>query len=481
MKKIFIVFLFIFHVTLVLADQYQELYNNGEIAQLRDDIYSKAYFEKSELPRAAYYESLVTSKDFDQTLQELIERFPEMEYKDQVNFKLAIINFFKRRYSQSEFYFSKIEKSSQIPEYHYWLSRLYFMKQEHKQSSSYASMFIEQCDKTDHKFELSYYMLIENSISQGNFQKAIVLAEELIRNKPEGINKAYLYYRIGYSYQKVDNLPLALENYRISFIEDPYGQYASIIEENLFELKKSVDSNLDIAFLYTKNYASDDVNNLEKSKTTTKSFNIVDLVRTDTSSVLSKFFANDYEVSPTDKIPLEPNNPEKFNNTNLDNQQFNENNNREEVHDLPIQEVVVSHDALNQETRGRREDLPLSNTPKDNINDNGSFIDRLNNIDNGTMIDRPNNIQTEDYIYLMNKPKGKYYIQIGRFSKKEYAINRVKELFYLDRNWNIIRDVQDNNISYVIWSQPYETATLAKRDIAYFKSKKVDCFLIANE
>jgi tetratricopeptide (TPR) repeat protein len=462
MKRLLITLVIIAQFSLIIADQYEDLYSKGQVAQLRQEIFSKPHFDQSELPRAAYYESLVTSKNFDQTLQELIEGFPEMEYKDQVNFKLGVINFFKRKYSQSEFYFSKIEDDSKIPEYYYWLSRLYFMKQEHKQSSKYASMFIEKCSIEDHKYELSYYMLIENSITQGNYQKGIVLAEELLRNKKDGINKAYLFYRIGYSYEKVDNINLAVENYRKSFIENPYGQYASIIEERLYELRKSVDNNLDISFLYTKNYASDDKSDLIAHESNMKIFNVNELVRSDTSSVLSKFFANNYQDAEEEVIEIEDYKApaQKGNKSNEDSSILNKRD-REVVKSTSLYSEIG--DNKDQESRGRQEVI------LENVNDDGALLER------------PTNIQTEDYIYLMNKPLGKYFIQIGRFTKKEYAINRVKELFYLQKTWNIIRDVKGEDITYVIWSQPYDNANLAKQDIAYFKSKQVDCFLIAND
>lgn len=463
MKRRLILFVLIIHFSLILADQYEDLYSNGKIAQLRNEIYSKPYFEESELPRAAYYESLVTSKNFDQTLQELIEGFPKMEYKDKVNFKLGVINFFKRKYSQAEFYFSKIEDSGLIPEYNYWLSRLYFMKQEHKQSSRYATMFIENCDKADHKYELSYYMLIENSISEGNYQKSIVLAEELLRSKTNGINKAYLHYRIGYSYEKIDNLTLAVDNYRISFVQDPYGQYASIIEERLYELKKSANGNIDIAFLYTKNYDTDNIEQLEGHETNPKSFSVVELVRTDTSSVLSKYFAGDYKDDSDQVNIIEDNQPAKIvvsQNISDDNIQFSEN---------------ITNDSNNLTSHTLRDNHSSQN------NRGREDVEQIEADVNRGLLDRPNNIQTEDYIYLMNKPVGKYFVQIGRFTKKEFAINRVKEIFHLQKTWNIIRDVRGNDVTYIIWSQPYDTASQAKRDIAYFKSKQVDCFLIINE
>ena len=186
------------------ANEYQQMFESGQVAQLKSNIYSQPYFEKDELPRAAYYEALVKDKDFEQSLQELIEGFPEIEYKDQINFKLGIINFFQRNYSQAEFYFNKVENTDSFIEYNYWLARLHYMKQEHKQSSRYATIFLEKCTKQDHKYELSFYMLIENSINEGKFQKAVVLAEELLQNKAEGLNKPYLFYRIGYCYERLE-------------------------------------------------------------------------------------------------------------------------------------------------------------------------------------------------------------------------------------------------------------------------------------
>jgi hypothetical protein len=137
-----------------------------------------------------------------------------------------------------------------------------------------------------------------------------------------------------------------------------------------------------------------------------------------------------------------------------------------------------------------REDKPF-----DILNNNARIEDRernrenrgivpansYNGSDNGTFLERPKNIKTEGYIYLMNKPVGKYFIQLGRFSTKEYAVNRTKELFYLQQTWNVFRDVRGGTITYVIWSKPYETAAEAKDDIVKFKSKDIDCFLVSND
>ncbi len=457
----------------LIAIEYEDLYNNGQVAELRSEIYSQPYFDENELPRAAYYESLVTSKNFDQTLQELIEGFPEIEYKDQVNFKLGVINFFQRKYSQAEFYFSKIDNIDNFNEYNYWLARLYYMKQEHKQSSKYANMFIDKCSKLDHKYELSFYMLIENSISEINFQKAVVLAEELLMKKPEGINKAYLYYRIGYSYERLDNIDLSVENYKKSFEIDPYGQYAALTEERLFELKKGVDRNIDISFLYTKNYESETNNKPVAYKTEPKQFSVTELVRTDTSTVLSKFFNSDYNNKKEDKQT------------------------QEIIHVKPQSDFIQENKDPLYASNPQNDQYPLSKNDDsiDIPNKNLSFIDKVQeersieseklqkpmNPDNGTFLERPKNIETEGYIYLMNKPVGKYFVQIGRFSQKEYAVNRSKELFYLQQTWNIFRDVRGDNITYVIWSEAFETANEAKEKITYFKSKNVDCFLVSNE
>lgn len=464
MKRYLVLLILTLIALSLYSDEYEELYLNGKVNELRSEIYSRAYFDNNELPRAAYYESLVTSKNFDQTLQELIEGFPDMEYKDQVNFKLGVINFFKRQYSQAEFYFSKIEDGKQINEYNYWLARLYFMKQDSKESSEYASRFIENCDKKDHKFELSYYMLLENSITEGNYQKAVVLAEELLLSKKEGLNESYLYYRIGYSYEQVDNLSQALENYKKSFVKEPYGQYASIIEERLFELKKNIDKDLDISFLYTKNYPDDAGKEKLTFKTSPKTFNITEMVRTDTSTVLSKFFSTNYQAQNDEQLSLPDArgtfSPKQEMNDSINNNELVSNNINTSDDVNSVSEIDESKNESNREIIQAEQ---LKNEQKD------------------PLLKRPQNIQTEDYIFLMNKPQGKYFIQIGRFTKKEYAVNRVKEIFYLQKTWNIVRDVKGDDITYVIWSQAYNDANQAKQDISFFKSKQVDCFLVVNE
>ena len=464
MKILIVIIIGLIQVANLSGIDYEELYGNGQVEELRDEIYSQPFFDESELPRAAFYESLVTSKNFDQTLEELIKGFPEMEFKDKVNFKLGIINFFQRKYSQAEFYYAKVENTDQFNEYNYWLARLYFMKQEHKQSSKYASMFIENCDLKDHKYELSFYMLIENSISQGNFQKGVVLAEELLMNKPQGINQAYLNYRMGYCYERIDNISLAVAKYKQSFELDPYSQYAAIIEERLYELKKNVNGNLDLAFLYTKNYPADTERTPKTYKTTPKSFNITEMVRTDTSTVLSKFFNNYQNDAVRDDLSKKEIN--KHQDILLANKQT----------DILQEDIPQTHNN-NQAT------IPETPYNPDKIRENRAIDATANKVNdqNGEMPGRPTNIQTEDYVYLMNKPVGKYFIQIGRFTKKEFAVNRVKELFHLQRTWNIFRDVNDNNITYVIWSQPYDNVNQAKEDITFFKSQQVDCFLISNE
>ena len=458
----------------LFAIEYEELFNNGQVAELRSEIYSKPHFDEKELPRAAFYESLVTSKDFDQTLQELIEGFPEIEYKDQVNFKLGIINFFQRKYSQAEFYFAKVENSDQFNEYNYWLARLYFMKQEHKQSTSYAGKFLKSCGKIDHKYELSYYMLIENSISENNFQKAVVMAEELLLNKPEGINKAYLFYRIGYSYERLENVNLAVANYKNSFEINPYGQYAALTEERLFEIRKSIDRNIDISFLYTKNYPSEINQKPIAYKTEPKEFNVTDLVRTDTSTVLSKFFNNQYVEKDSLQSQVEPLNEPNNRIVQNDTEPLIDNNNL-------AKENVVSELREDERFDILRNNLRMNDRERIRENRVIEPATSHNDSQDGTFIERPNNIETEGYIYLMNKPVGKYFIQLGRFSSKEFAVNRTKELFYLQQTWNVFRDVRGSTITYVIWSKPYETAAKAKDDIAKFKSQNIDCFLVSND
>lgn len=444
------------------AIEYENLYNNGKVAELRTEIYSQPHFNEDELPRAAFYESLVTSKNFDQTLQELIEGFPEIEYKDQVNFKLGIVNFFQRQYSQAEFYFSKIDNTKDLNEYNYWLARLFFMKQEPKQSSHYAGVFLKNCPKIDHKYELSFYMLIENSIDENNFQKAVVLAEELLMKKPEGINRAFLYYRIGHSYERLENMTLALANYKKSFEEDPYGQYAATIEEKLFDLKQGNNKNLDISFLYAKNYNKNNNRRTVTYKTEPKEFNVAELVKTDTISVLNKFFnaQNDQVQKPLEtpaksviNNPKQEPVPNKPTDTNL-------------VAKTPVADTNLS--SITPPMEKKQENRVIENKPAVQNND-------------GVLLDRPKNVEVEGYIYSMNKPVGKFFIQIGRFSQKEFAVNRTKELFFLQQTWNIFRDAKGANVQFVVWSKAYDTALAAKKDIALLKSKNVDCFLIANE
>jgi len=461
--------IFIGQISNLRAIEYEELYTNGKVSELKQEIYSKPVFDKTELPRAAYYESLVTSKNFDKTLKELIEGFPEISFKDQINFKLGVINFFQRKYSQAEFYFAKVENTEHFYEYNYWLARLYFMKQDHKKSSSYANIFLKNCEKIDHKYELTFYMLIENSISENNFQKAVVLAEELLINKPEGINKEYLYYRIGYSYERLENIALAVANYKKSFEIDPYGQYAALTEERLFELKKGVNKNIDISFLYNKNYSNKSDKEIVTFKTKPKQFNVTELVRTDTSTVLSKYFNNQYDQK-IDSSETETIIEQKINLDHNTSQQLLAENSNDDDYILD-----------NKHLPNKNEENRSINQINDNT-ENGTFLQRPENTEsNGSFLERPENIENESYIFLMNKPVGNYFIQIGRFSSKESAINRTKEIFFLQQTWNIFRDVNDNMVTYVIWTQPYENSTLAKKDIAYFKSKGIDCFLISNE
>lgn len=456
----------------LIAIEYEDLYANGNVTELREEIYAKPQFESNELPRAAFYESLITSKNFDLTLQELIEGFPEIEYKDQVNFKLGVINFFQRKYSQAEFYLSKIDNIDTFNEYNYWLARLYYMKQEQKQSSEYANIFLKNCEKMDHKYELSFYMLIENSVSQMNFQKAVVLAEELLMKKPEGINKAYLYNRIGYSYERLDNVHLAVENYKKSFEENPYGQYATLTEERLFEIKKNVDRNIDISFLYTKNYDSDVKNKPIAYKTSPKNFNVTELVSSDTTSVLSKYFDNQYIEEDTEHLP-----------TTIDTENIESNSrhgNNDHVYVSKNETDTNDHDIVIPINPGGLPSRTIVNERENRIIES-DIIQMSDNTDNGVLLERPKNIETDGYVYLENKPVGKYYIQIARFSNLEFAVNRTKELFYLQQRWNIFKDLRGGNVTYVIWSKDYDSAAKAKEDIALFKSKNIDCFLVSND
>lgn len=449
------------------ANEYQQMFESGQVAQLKSNIYSQPYFEKDELPRAAYYEALVKDKDFDQSLQELIEGFPEIEYKDQINFKLGIINFFQRNYSQAEFYFNKVENTADFNEYNYWLARLHYMKQEHKQSSRYATIFLEKCIKQDHKYELSFYMLIENSINEGNFQKAVVLAEELLQNKAEGLNKPYLFYRIGYSYERLNNIALSVNNYKQCFEIDPYGQYAALTEERLLELKKATKGHFDTSFLYTKKYDRHEKNNLVTYKTEPKIFTITNRVQTDTITVLDKYF-NNQNSSTSNNISEE---------------------NYLESHHVATQATEQAKLASNQDIYSNPGEsgvaFPSDNRSMPSFEDKSAgkvkpqgFTPKQND---GELLARPTNTETQGYVYMMNKPVGKFFVQIGRFSSKESAVQRTKDLFYFDQTWNIFRDTRGNDISYVIWSKPYDSATDAKADIAFFKSKNIDCFLISNE
>lgn len=454
-----------------LAADYQQMYEKGQVAELKSDIYSKPYFEQDELPRAAYYEALVKDKDFDKSLQELIEGFPEIEYKDQINFKLGVINFFQRNYSQAEFYFNKVENTSQFNEYNYWLSRLHYMKQEHNQSSRYATMFLENCTVQDHKYELSFYMLIENSISENNFQKAVVLAEELLQNKNDGLNKPYLYYRIGYSYERLNNLSLSVENYKQCFELDPYGQYAAMTEERLFELKKTTHGNFDTSFLYTRKYDKQEKSNLKTYKTDAKTITVTDRVQSDTITVLSKYFNSGDSNSSYDKSQ------ESY----------------LEAHWLAQQAAEQARLAANpQSSSGSAQshlDILTSNQENrvivtDQDHNLAKNVPSQGNRDpqSGDLFpDRPTNREAQNYIYMMNKPVGKYFIQIGRFTEKESAVRRTKDLFYFNQTWNIFRDVRGGKTTYVIWSQPYDSSVEAKKDIALFKSKNIDCFLVSNE
>lgn len=405
-------------------------------------------------------------KDFEQSLQELIEGFPEIEYKDQINFKLGIINFFQRNYSQAEFYFNKVENTDSFIEYNYWLARLHYMKQEHKQSSRYATIFLEKCTKQDHKYELSFYMLIENSINEGKFQKAVVLAEELLQNKAEGLNKPYLFYRIGYCYERLDNIALSVNNYKQCFEIDPYGQYAALTEERLLELKKTTKGNFDTSFLYTKKYDKQEKNNLVTYKTEAKTFTITNRVQTDTITVLDKYFKNQNSSS---------------------SHNVSEENYLEAHHATQATEQTKL--ASNQDITSNQGQSELA-FPDDNrsipsFEDNSAGKVKpqgvIPGMNDGELLARPTNTETQGYAFMMNKPVGKYFIQIGRFSSKESAVQRTKDLFYFDQTWNIFRDTRGNDITYVIWSKPYDSAIAAKADIDFFKSKSVDCFLISNE
>lgn len=465
-----IVLLLSFFGTALAAD-YQQMYENGLIAELKSDIYSKPYFEQDELPRAAYYEALVRDKDFDKSLQELIEGFPKIKYKDQINFKLGVINFFQRNYAQSEFYLNKVENTSQFNEYNYWLSRLHYMKQEHKQSSRYATMFLDNCTTQDHKYELSFYMLIENSISENNFQKAVVLAEELLQNKNSGLNKPYLYYRIGYSYERLNNLSLSVENYKQCFELDPYGQYAAMTEERLFELKKTTHGNFDTSFLYTRRYDKQERNNLKTYKTEPKALTITERVESDTITVLSKYFNNGnsndfYDKSEESYLEAHWLAQQAAIETKLVANQQNVSGETQNPLDILTPEQDNRIIVTDQDQRLAKDVIPSGNRDKES---------------GGLFPDRPTNREVQNYIYMMNKPIGKYFIQIGRFTEKESAIRRTKDLYYFNQTWNIFKDVRGGATTYVIWSQQYDTAESAKKDIALFKSRNIDCFLVTNE
>ena len=471
----------------VWAIDYEEYYKNGDVKELRNEFYNSGVISKEEIPRAAYYESLVTSQEFESALTELIEGFPKNSYQDKIYFKLGIINFFKRNYSQSEYYFTNIKKSKKISQYNYWLGRLYFMKQDFAKSSKYASKYIKKNSIDDYKVELSYYMLIENSISQQDYTKAIIVSERVLELKGEETNLSYLNWKRGYCYERLENLEKALEYYYAVIGHDPYSQYSALAEERLLELKKIYGAKVDVSILYAKKHEGEiDSNRVKKISSQAKEIDFTKQVRNDTITILGRFIANEEQIAEKNRLEKIAINQARLD--SLKNRAL-----------APVDTLeTVSINIL--EDDGKLVDR-LTPEPEEKIivvvedEGDGRFVDRLTpepepkrpvvvvDETQGKFVDRLTPNASEGYVYLNNKPVGGYYIQVGRFGSKESAISKARMLYDYDINWNVVRDISSNTqkVSYIVWGGMFDKSDVAVTQINLLKKNGVDCFLIRNE
>ncbi len=449
--------------------EYEEYFNNGKINELRKKIYTKPRLSEDELPRAAYYESLISNKNFEAAMTELIEYFPQIEYRDKIHFKLGVINFFKRNYSKAELYFLKIENKEKVYEYNYWMARLYFMKQEFSKSEKYANKFLKESDKKDHKYDLSYYMLIEGNVQQAKYKEAIVHIEQLLKNDKEGLNKAYLYYNLGLSYERSGEIKKAVSNYKKSFMIDQYSQYAALAEEHVFEIRKYSKENIDYSWLYAKQNR-DEIkdSSVKKYTTSAKDFDLTNIVRTDTLSILNSYISESNTEGNVGSIV-------------------------QEIQPIDTDTLAVNEQALYDPEDGEfldrltpvednKPELDIDIFNEDNSSKNeGTEVDSNN--DKGELLDRPINVEPNNYIVMMNKPVGKYFIQVGRFSNQERAIDYAKNLYVYQIMWNVVRDINESTgkTTYVVWGGPYSQAKEAKDNIDNLKNDGVECFLKKND
>lgn len=443
MKKLIITILLIIFTYCIVSEELASLYDSGNVLALKEKIYEKDSLLVEQIPRAAYYESLVTDIGFEEELKKIIDKFPDIEYADKINLKLAIINFYKRNYSQSEFYFDKISEKDAISDYYYWMARLYFMKMEYNRSSEAVKNYLSRCDKNNHKYELSYYMLIENNIRKGDYQKAIVIVTELINNKKENLKLSFLYYTIGKSYEHLDKIKDAVDYYKKSFLSEPYGQYASLSEERILELKKVEDKSIDISFLYQKDSDNSLKNDLIKT-TERRSFNLCEKIRTDTITVFEKYLVREKRDSVKLVDTMKP--------------IYEKLKNKAKEAELPLTDSLIV---------SRIERTPVKvDTEKADSNE-------------VKLIERPTNIQTELYVELEQMPSTGYFIQIGRYSTRERARRSVEELFPVDdASWLIIKNQKNGKETFLVWCGAFDDEVKARRMIVVLRRRGMDCFLI---
>ncbi|MBN2460194.1 MAG: SPOR domain-containing protein [Candidatus Cloacimonetes bacterium] len=186
--------------------------------------------------------TLKKGDEFIKALMSLYQEFPSSYYGQLALLELAQIDILQRDYGEA---IKKLRTiyHNEINTKEYWLANAYYKNGQYQEAIISAQNYIFNArDKA--KIEYSYFIIIESYIGQKLFTRALNTLDFLRNSEFIENNIPLLHYRSGYCHEMLGNYEQALNSYRKLKMEFPYHSYSYQAEDRMYALSREKDNSV---------------------------------------------------------------------------------------------------------------------------------------------------------------------------------------------------------------------------------------------